>query len=74
MKRLGGAEQETRDALERVGGRWKPGERPLWENNAYWTQEILYSLVKKGHADITKEGAFVLIADALPTDRRLPRS
>lgn len=74
MKRLGGAEQQARDALAASGGRWKPGDRPLWENNAYWTQQILHSLARKGHVDITGDGAFVLVSTSVQVSRDFPRS
>lgn len=61
MKNLGDAERQTCFALAAVGGKWKPGDRPLWEGNGYWTQKILESLLKKNVVSITSDGTFVLI-------------
>lgn len=62
MARLGDAEQQARYELIRRGGVWRPEDPPLWDNR-YWTERLLYSLVKKGKVSVLKDGSFVLNRD-----------
>lgn len=57
LKRIGDAERETLAALIAVR-QWEPIDRPLWENNGYWTARLLNSLARKGYVTDTSDGVY----------------
>lgn len=57
LKPMGDAERETLAALI-VVKQWGPSDRPLWENNGYWTARLLNSLARKGYVTDTSDGVY----------------
>lgn len=73
LRRLGDAEREALVALQRRGGSWKAGDRPLWGGSQHWTLQLMASLSRKEYVLVTGADAFELsAAGRLDADRRNP--